>query len=168
MPGNKCLHPMPLRQMYILDGNLYDNKFLEGGRIIEGGTEPEEELEACALMLNKKKVAGGGRAIGGAALARATFAVAGGQQAENRWDGEGVEQPAAWIGGAVGWNRAAGRCAGTPRAPEGSADSTCMRRSSGQCRQRMHAALVRAMQTAHACGAVRGCSSMSLSMSTPA
>jgi len=42
-------------EMYILDGNLYDNKFLEGGRIIEGGTEPEEELEACALMLNKKK-----------------------------------------------------------------------------------------------------------------
>lgn len=37
---------------------MYDNKFLEGGKIIEGGTEPEEELEACALMLNKKKARG--------------------------------------------------------------------------------------------------------------
>ncbi len=46
----------PCCQTYILDGNLYDNKFLEGGKIIEGGTEPEDELEACALMLNKKKV----------------------------------------------------------------------------------------------------------------
>lgn len=46
-------------QTYILDGNLYDNKFLEGGKIMEGGTEPEEELEACALMLNKKKVSRG-------------------------------------------------------------------------------------------------------------
>ncbi len=42
--------------MYILDGNLYDNKFLEGGsKVTEGGTETVEDLEACALLLNKKK-----------------------------------------------------------------------------------------------------------------
>ncbi|GAX78271.1 hypothetical protein CEUSTIGMA_g5713.t1 [Chlamydomonas eustigma] len=43
-------------ETYILDGNLYDNKFLEGGsRVTEGGTESVEDLEMCALLLNKKK-----------------------------------------------------------------------------------------------------------------
>ena len=45
--------------MYILDGNLYDSKFLEGGSkaLVEAaGTEAIEELEACALLQNKKKV----------------------------------------------------------------------------------------------------------------
>ena len=58
----------PLRppQTYILDGNLYDGKFLEGGSkaLMETGTETMEELEACALLLNKKKVGEGGAVIG--------------------------------------------------------------------------------------------------------
>ena len=51
-------------QTYILDGNLYDSKFLEGGTkaSTENGTESLEDLESCALLLNKKKVR---RAAGG-------------------------------------------------------------------------------------------------------
>ncbi|GIL45703.1 hypothetical protein Vafri_2882 [Volvox africanus] len=42
-------------QISVLDGNLYDNKFLDSGKQYEGGTEPAEELDACALLQNKKK-----------------------------------------------------------------------------------------------------------------
>ena len=61
--------PPPSPQTYILDGNLYDSKFLEGGTqaSTENGTESVEDLEVCALLLNKKKVRGrinGGRILG--------------------------------------------------------------------------------------------------------
>ena len=57
--------PPLVPQTYILDGNLYDGKFLESGSkaLMETGTETMEELEACALLLNKKKVGGAGRVI---------------------------------------------------------------------------------------------------------
>ena len=69
--ASPCLPtPPPLPpQTYILDGNLYDSKFLEGGTqaSTENGTESVEDLEVCALLLNKKKVRGrinGGRILG--------------------------------------------------------------------------------------------------------
>eukprot|EP00198_Chlamydomonas_reinhardtii_P001203 XP_001690538.1 predicted protein [Chlamydomonas reinhardtii] len=42
-------------QISVLDGNLYDQKFLDSGKQYEGGTEPAEELDACTLLQNKKK-----------------------------------------------------------------------------------------------------------------
>jgi hypothetical protein len=46
-------------QICVLDGNLYDNKFLDSGKTYEGGMEPAEELDSCALLQNKKKVGRG-------------------------------------------------------------------------------------------------------------
>ncbi len=43
-------------QISVLDGNLYDQKFLDNGKQYDGGMEPVEELDACALLQNKKKV----------------------------------------------------------------------------------------------------------------
>jgi hypothetical protein len=42
-------------QMFILDGNLYDTKFLEGVKA-DGSSELEEDAEGYMLLLNKKKV----------------------------------------------------------------------------------------------------------------
>lgn len=43
--------------MIVLDGQLYDAKSLELSKTQgEGATLSDSELEACALLLNKKKV----------------------------------------------------------------------------------------------------------------
>lgn len=54
--NDRIFVPVFFVQICVLDGNVYDAKFLEGGKYQEGGTEPAEELEACALLYNKKKV----------------------------------------------------------------------------------------------------------------
>lgn len=47
----------PSAQMIVLDGQLYDAKSLELSKTQgEGATLSDSELEACALLLNKKKV----------------------------------------------------------------------------------------------------------------
>lgn len=44
-------------QMIVLDGQLYDAKSLELSKTQgEGATLSDSELQACALLLNKKKV----------------------------------------------------------------------------------------------------------------
>ena len=42
-------------QMFILDGNLYDTKFLEGVKA-DGTSELDDDTEGYMLLLNKKKV----------------------------------------------------------------------------------------------------------------
>ena len=49
-------------QAYIMDGQLYDTKCLETGG---GLVESEQDLESCAMLLNKKKVGAIAAVVGG-------------------------------------------------------------------------------------------------------
>lgn len=43
-------------QLCILDGSVYDQRFLEGGAHGQDSSEPQNEIDACVLLLNKRKV----------------------------------------------------------------------------------------------------------------